>query len=234
MAKSNELVEKFSRAPLGTKIGVFAALAVLLGVGYWYLFYSDLEEQLRVGKAQAKKLSTDATKLKERQKQYRDLVDKKKDIEVAVTRNQVALPASSELPAFFVSLQSQAVAANVQVTTWDRGDESPVETYVKVPVKLTVRGDFYQIVEYFKLLYETRRIITVQDLNISSPTREGDKVVLTASFTASTFRQADAPPKKAEPAAAPADGAAPPEGDAKPAEGGKAAKPAAKGKEKSK
>ena len=77
---------------------------------------------------------------------------------------------------------------------------------------------------------------TVQDLVLDKPSIEGDKVVLSASFTASTFRQADAPPAKI---ADPKDATAPatPAGD-KPADG-KAATPPAKGaaapaKEKSK
>jgi type IV pilus assembly protein PilO len=213
---SSELMEKFSKAPTGTKVGVFVGIAALLGFVYWYMFYGDLAEQLEAGKGEARKLAADEVKLKERQKQYRELLDKKKNIEDGLAKNQIALPASSELPSFFVSLQSQAIAASVQLVNWNRADEIPVETYVKVPVKMEVRGDFYQIVQYFKLLFETRRIITVENLIISDPVKDGDQLLLSARFTASTFRQADQPPAPARPAAAPGKPATPP-GGAKPA-----------------
>jgi type IV pilus assembly protein PilO len=197
---SSELIEKFSRASTATKVGVFVAIAAVLGGLYWYMFYSDIAQQLDEAKEGARKLASDEVKLKERQKQYRELLDKKKAIEDGLAKNQIALPASSELPSFFVSLQSQAIAASVQLVSWNREDEVPVETYVKVPVKMEVRGDFYQILQYFKLLFETRRIITVENLLIGNGVKDGDDLLLTAKFTASTFRQADQPPAPAKPA----------------------------------
>jgi hypothetical protein len=73
----------------------------------------------------------------------------------------------------------------------------PVETYFKVPVHLEIAGDFYQINNYFKLLSETARIITIENLFIGDPKRVGDRVQLTAKFTASTFRAAQAAPAQA-------------------------------------
>ena len=99
MAKSssNELMERFSKAPTGVKVGIFVGIAAVLGFFYWYMFYGDLKEQLEAGQAEARKLAADEVKLKERQKQYRDLLDKKKAIEDGLAKNQIALPASSEL-----------------------------------------------------------------------------------------------------------------------------------------
>jgi Tfp pilus assembly protein PilO len=222
---SSELMERFAKAPTGTKVGVFVLIAAVLGGLYWYMFYSDLSEQLESGREGARKLAAEEVKLKERQKQYRDLLTKKKAIEDGLAKNQIALPASSELPSFFVSLQSQAIAASVQLVNWSRESEIPIETYVKVPVKMEVRGDFYQIVQYFKLLFETRRIITVENLFIGDAVRDGDQLLLTARFQASTFRQADAPPQSAAPGATPGKPAGkPPAGGPRPgapAPGGK-------------
>ena len=68
-----------------------------------------------------------------------------------------------------------------------------MENFVKVPVAMKITGTFYEINEYFKLLYETPRIITVEALDVSQPKLTGDQIMLTASFRASTFRQADEP-----------------------------------------
>jgi Tfp pilus assembly protein PilO len=216
----NQLIEKFAKLTPAAKVGVFVAVAALLGGAYWYLFYGDLSEELNAGRSKAKALAKEKDTFEERQKQYRDLLEKKKAIEDGLKANQIALPATSELPSFFVSLQSQAIAANVTLVQWSRQTEVPVETYVKVPVAITVTGDFYQILEYFKLLYETRRIITVEDLLINQVKRDKDRVTMTASFTASTFRQADTPPQEAAPGAK--DGKDGKDGKAEPGKDGKA------------
>jgi Tfp pilus assembly protein PilO len=196
MAKSSssELIERFSRQPTSTKVATFVGIAAAMGLLYWYFFYADLQDQLKQQQATARKLAQEDERLKQRKQQYRELLDKKKTIEDALSSNQISLPASSELPSFFVSLQSQAIAANVQLVKWTRRDEKPVDNYVKVPVEMDVRGDFYQIMNYFKLLHETKRIITVEDLVIGDGKREGGRYLLSAHFVASTFRQPDLPP----------------------------------------
>jgi Tfp pilus assembly protein PilO len=221
---SSEVVEKFSRLPTPQKVAVFVGIGAVLAGLYWYLFYSDMSEQLTQQQAAARKLAQEETRLKERKKQYRELLDKKEQIEKTLATNAISLPASSELPSFFVSLQAQAIAANVQLIKWTRLDEVPVETYVKVPVSMEVRGDFYQVMNYFKLLHETRRIITVEDLFVGEGKREGSRYLLTARFTASTFRQADLPPQAGE-QPAPGQPGAP-----KPKPGGAAPAPGAPGK----
>ncbi|MBI4509728.1 MAG: type 4a pilus biogenesis protein PilO [Deltaproteobacteria bacterium] len=199
MAKSSaEVFEKLAKAPMGTKIAVFAGVIAVICGAYYFLFFSDLSAERDTIYAQRRKLADDEKKLIQRKKEYSDLVQTKLELEEGLKKNSVKLPASSELPAFFIHLQSQAVAANVKLVKWSREHEVPVETYVKVPVKMEVKGDFYQLNQYFKLLYETPRIITVENLSVGTPKVEGDTLVLTSIFTASTFRQADQPPSPAK------------------------------------
>lgn len=196
-------LEKLARAPLGARLAALVGLLALFSVAYWYLFYSDLAEQRDGLLRERSRLANEEKKLQERKKEYLELLRKKQELEQELAKNAIKLPSSSELPAFFIHLQTQATAANVRVMKWDRENEIAVENFVKVPVKMHVRGDFYQLVQYFKLLSETPRIITVEDLALGNATTEGDQLVLTAQFTASTFRQADAPPAEAAPKPAP-------------------------------
>ena len=190
-SQAAELIDKLAKAPLKIKLVLLvAALGVMVG-GYWYLGYSSLAEEQATLLAQRKKLADEEKNLQGRKKDYLDLLQKKLELEEELKKNAVRLPASSELPAFFVHLQSQATAANVQLVKWTREGEYPVENYVKVPVRMEVRGDFYQLNQYFKLLYETPRIITIENLRIGDRKAENDSILLTATFTASTFRQSD-------------------------------------------
>jgi type IV pilus assembly protein PilO len=215
-SQASDAIEKFSRQPAPVKLGVFLGLALALGLGYWYVFYSDLSDQHTALMSTRRKLADEEKKLQQRKKEFLELIKKKAELEAELAKNAVKLPSSSELPAFFVHLQTQAVAASVRVMKWDRVNEIAVENFVKVPVTMTVKGDYYQLLQYFLLLGETQRIISVENLSLGAASNEGDNLVMTANFTASTFRQADAPPEVRVPrnpstgnvAAAPA-GAAP-------------------------
>ena len=195
-SSTNELIEKLGKASTQTKAAVLVVALALLGGLYWYFVYSGLADERTALAATRRNLSNEVKRLKDRQKEYVDLLQKKMEVEEELKKNAVKLPASSELPAFFTHLQAQALAANVQLLNWQREDEMPVESYVKVPVKMEVKGDFYQVTQYFKLLYETPRIITIEKLAITVSDKQNDQLVLKATFTASTFRQADAPIKQ--------------------------------------
>ncbi len=194
MAKSSsEQLAKLAKAPPGVKLGILGGVVVLLGLAYYFLRYSELDTERTAQRAQRTNLAAQEKQLQERKREYVKLLQEKQALEEEIARNAVKLPAAAELPAFFVHLQSQALAANVDVVRWTRQPEMPVDTYVKVPVSMTVTGTFYQLLQYFKLLHDTPRIITVENLRISTGKFENDQLLLSATFLASTFRQADQP-----------------------------------------
>lgn len=212
-AGSNQLVERLQRAKPGVKLLVLLIVAAILGGVYYFLFYSDMEGDRDRLISVRKRQIEDEQRLVKRQAEYRDLLQQKKDVEDRLQKNAIKLPESSELPAFFQHLETQAATANVRVVSRALDKELPIENYIKVPVKLEIQGDFYQINNYFKLLSETSRIITIENLAIGQPIRDATgHVTLTAKFIASTFRQADkpktVPPKPGAPPVppAPADG----------------------------
>lgn len=203
---SGGVLGRFAALSTPGKIGVFVVLGGVLFGLYWYLFYGEMADALTSSEATARKLGTEASDLKQRQDDFRKLQSEKKSLEDGLKRNAVALPASAPVPSFVSTLQTQMQVANVKLGNYKPLPEQTVETYIKVPVAFEVRGDYYELLYFFKLLYETRRIVTVEDLSIGKGERAGGQMVLTATFTASTFRQSDAPPPAPGKPGAPAPG----------------------------
>jgi type IV pilus assembly protein PilO len=193
MARS-DLVANLSRKPLPVKLGILAGVLAVLGFLYWQFGYSALVDERKQLENQAKKLAEENKRLSQREKDWAELLQKKEILDQTLKTNQVTLPASSELPAFYGHLQKQAAAAGVTIKKWSRRKESEVETYVKVPVAVELTGTFYQINNYFRLLAQTDRIITVENLWLGAGRFRNDEVILSAKFAAATFRQKDRPP----------------------------------------
>lgn len=186
-------LNQLAKQPPATKVAILGGVLALLGAAYYFAAYQSLAEEETALQGQRRKLVDEERALRQRKGEYDELLKQKVLLEQEIKNNAVTLPTSAEIPAFFGHLQAQALAANVAVGKWGLEGEIPVETYMKVPVRLEVRGDFYQLALYFKLLNETKRIITVENLSIHSPRMENDRLVLTATFTASTFQQAPNP-----------------------------------------
>jgi Tfp pilus assembly protein PilO len=219
---ASESVERLAKLSTGAKAAILIVVLGVLGGVYYNFFYSDLVEEEDSLVAIKKRQIEDERRLLKRKAEYQELLRQKADVEDRLRRNAIKLPDSSELPAFFQHLETQAATANVRILIRNLEMEVPVETYFKVPVHMEIAGDFYQINNYFKLLSETARIITIENLFIGDPRRVGDRVMLTAKFTASTFRAAPAPAGPPPAPAAPAPAPKPPATTPAPAGGGTA------------
>jgi len=188
-----DLATELAKKPPAVKLGILLAVVGLLGVVYWQMFYSSMSEELEAAKQAHASLQQENTWVKAQLDEWEDLIRKKDELYKKLENNKISLPQASELPAFYAHLQKQAAASGVTIRTWKRAGETPVETYVRVPVDIEVAGTFYQINKYFHLLFQTERIISVEDLTLKSPVGKGEEIVLTAKFTSATYRQADRP-----------------------------------------
>jgi type IV pilus assembly protein PilO len=170
---------------------LLACATVVLGLLYWQFFYSAVADDLQQQRGRNAQLQQTNADLKKQKETWEELALQKDRLDEQSKKNRVSLPASAELPAFFGHMQKQMAASGVQLKSWKREKEVPIESYVRVPVKIELTGTFYQLNNYFYLLYQTDRIVTVENLSISTPRRNGSEMILSAAFTASTFRQAD-------------------------------------------
>lgn len=218
---SNDFLNQLAKKSAGYKAGVFLGVVVFVGVLYYQFGYSSMVEE-RDGLANRKR-----TLLTSQAKLDKDLADKKKlaeqneELQRTIRDNQKALPTEAELPAFFDHLQRKAGDAGVNIRRWDRRPENDVDIYIRVPVDVEITGSFHGIMRYFALLGDDsrpvessdsdsgarvdERIVSIENLYLGDSKRQDGQVVLTARFTASTFRQqgvATPPPGAARPAPA--------------------------------
>lgn len=230
MAASTEgALAEFARKPTGYKVAVFAGAGALLGLLYWQFGLSPLREDRASLEESRDQLQADASRLDREMAEYRKLSERSAQLRQMIEQNQKALPTGAELPAFFETLNRKVGEAGVEVKKWEYKKEEPVETFIKVPLDIEITGSFYQIERFFASLVprdeplpgaegapERERIITIEDLTLSVSQQRSRDLLLSAQFTASTFRQESSaqdlglPPAPAAPGGAGA--AKPPQG----------------------
>jgi type IV pilus assembly protein PilO len=223
----------FAKRPLGFKVLVFVGAGALLGLVYWQFLLHPLQRKYKQAQAYNAQLVVEGGQLDTKLKQFKDLQKTQASLEHQIEEDRKALPTEAELPAFFDTLNRKVGDAGVEVKKWEYKRELPVEDFYRVPVEIEMTGTFEQIKRFFSSLLphesagsasgdlptEKERIITIEDLSLSNPRVQNGEIVLTAKFTASTFRQ-DQPEEtdkdkakdtgKGAGAGTPATGAAPP------------------------
>lgn len=209
----------FARRPPGTRAAVYVGVAAALGLLYWQFGLSPVRSAVKEAEAELESQVATSRQLAKEKKERDGLVATQEQLKAQIEQNQKALPTDAEMPAFFDMLARKFAEAGVQVNRREVKREISVENFVKAPVDVEIVGTYYQIKQFFASLRprtdataatpgvgsaEKDRIVTVEDVNVSNPRVVNGQLLLTAKFTASTFR-AVAPP----PPAAPAPGAAP-------------------------
>ncbi len=140
---ASESVERLAKMSIQAKIAILVAILAVGGLIYYNLLYTDLVEERNGLVAVKKRQIEDERRLVKRKAEYQELLRQKADVEERLRRNAIKLPESSELPAFFQHLETQAATANVRIVNRTLETQVPIETYMKVPVRMEVIGDFY-------------------------------------------------------------------------------------------
>ena len=214
----NDFLNQLAKKSAGYKVGVFFGALVFVGVLYYQFGYASMLEE-RDGLANRQR-----TLSQEQERLDKDLADKKRlaeqneELQRTIRDNQKALPTEAELPAFFDHLQRKAGDSGVTIRRWVRKPEKDVDIYIRVPVDVEITGTFHGIMRYFALLGDEarpvegsdteggsrvdERIVSIENLYLGDAKRQDGQVLLTARFTASTFRQQGVatPPPGAAPA----------------------------------
>ncbi|TMQ22645.1 MAG: hypothetical protein E6J90_12250 [Deltaproteobacteria bacterium] len=215
MAASGAMAD-FARMPPQRKVLVFALIGAVLGLAYWKLAYKSLDEQLDEAQAEHDNKVATNQKLAADLPLYEELRTRMTKLRELIEKNQTALPSAPELPAFFETLQHKVAESGVEIHKWTNRGEEPIETFVKVPVDIEISGTFMQIKRFFASLIQhdirpgqaddaaddRERVVSIENLALATPTVRNREILLTAKFTAVTFRQEDraVPIKPATPA----------------------------------
>ena len=214
-ASSGGVMADFGRLPAPKKALVFLVIGLVGGLAYWQFGYKPLTRDVEAAEADNATKAASNKKLGDDIPKYTELKSRMKELTQIITENQKALPTEAEVPAFFETLERKVTESGVEINKWKKLPESPVESFVRVPVEIEVTGTFMQIKRFFASLIqrgvlqvsdsgveERERIISIENLSLINPVVKNREIALTAKFVAVTFRQED---KAEEPAAKPGD-----------------------------
>lgn len=217
---NNDFLKELAKKPPKVKAAILAGIIIAFGAIYYQLFYSSLVEERDSLQSRKSSLTKKQTQLDKDLKEKRKLAEQNDELQRSIRDNQKALPSEAELPAFYDHLQRKAGDAGVNIRKWENLPEEPLDIYVRVPVKVVITGSFYSIKRYFSLLGprsqdSTRdavvsdpqnpedprideRIVSIENLALSNSRLKDGSMALSATFTASTFRQKVDEKKKKE------------------------------------
>ena len=188
----NDFLQKLTRLKTPVKIAATAGLvAIILGV-YGGLFYLDVEDQIKGARTHQEQLKSEKDNYEKRKREYQAYRNELTQLQLEQRELLKALPKKAEIPTFLSNLQEQAELAGLEIVSLTIEAENPMELYIRIPVRIEVRGSYHSITKFFKNLSELPRIVNVENLTLSVEKADpGVSPRMRAKFVAATFRYRD-------------------------------------------
>ena len=187
----NELLTKLMRLKTPFKAAITAGVLVLFGAIYYFLFYTDLAQDITAANQGQVQLKQEKESYEKRKKEYVAYREELKKLQEEQRELLKALPKKAEIPNFISNIQEQAELSGLEVLNIKIEAEVPEELYIKIPVAMEVRGPYHSMTKFFKNVSELRRIVNIENLGILVDGAKPDDTgppKLRAKFVAATFR----------------------------------------------
>jgi type IV pilus assembly protein PilO len=201
-----QLIERIAKAPLGLKVGVVAGALVLVTALSYFVFslpygpsISEVEVRIKRTEAEQVRLERDFT---EKQAIANDLNRFRKEKELLEQRLDEALaelPEEKNIDELLGLFQDRAQKAGLEISTITPEAEKSEGFYARIPIPMTVTGNYHEIATFFDSLGRLKRIVNVSDISMTAPKDLAGKMVVDAKFMVTTYmfvNQGKSPAKK--------------------------------------
>ena len=189
----NDILQKILRLKTPVKIAIVAGLILaVLGI-YYMMFFMDLQDQIKAAGVRQRNLIAEKENYEKRKKEYLAYRAELTQLQQEQRDLLKALPKRAEIPTFLSSIQEQAELAGLEVLNLTIEAEAHGELYVRIPVRIEIRGTYHTITRFFKNVAELPRIVNVENLALNTEKAADDVLSprLRAKFYAVTFRYKD-------------------------------------------
>ncbi len=194
----DKLLDRILKAPLGAKIGVVAALVVLLTVLNYFVVgmnfgapIGDLEDKIRKATKEQQRLDKEyieKTAIANNLNQFRR---EKELLEQQLREALAELPEDKNIEDLLQLFQDRALKAGLKIVSIEPKPPQADRFYAKIPIPMTVKGNYHEIATFFDSLGRMRRIVNVSDVVLDGAKDVNGKIVLDGKFLVTAFMFVD-------------------------------------------
>jgi len=196
----DEIIDKILKAPPLQRWGGLAAVLLLITLGNFFFF---VRPEFAVLEAQASTQRQLDSQLQEKSEIAQNLNERRREMDLLQQKLDEALselPESADIDELLAQLNEIGRKSGLEISSIEPAPEESAQIYVKIPIRMALTGNYHEIAMFLQSLANLRRIVNVNNISLGTPTLKAEKVVLTSSFVATTFRFLD--PKAAAAAGA--------------------------------
>jgi type IV pilus assembly protein PilO len=194
----DELINRLLKAPPLYRWGGLAVAVVLVTLANFFFFVNPVEGSIQLQQARQRALDS---QLQEKSEIAQNLNERRREMDVLQQKLDEALselPEQADVDELLAQLNDVGRKSGLEIATVEPTAEQPAQIYVKIPIRMSVVGNYNEVALFLQEVANMRRIVNVNNIRLGTPQVRSEKVVLNADFIATAFRFLDQSAVKAD------------------------------------
>jgi type IV pilus assembly protein PilO len=183
-----DVLNTITKAPLAHKVAGLGLIVGLMTLGNWYMLVDPVQQQVARQQGSLRQLEDE---LIQKQSIANNLAQFKHEKEILERRLQQALtelPNEANIDELIRSLAEVGNKSGLTINDIQPQPEVRQSFYASIPIVMAVTGNYHEIAVFLDSLSKLARIVNVTNIKMANPKMSGDKLVVSASYVATTFR----------------------------------------------
>jgi type IV pilus assembly protein PilO len=180
--------EKYTPLTSKVKLGITVVLVLLPIIVFYFSYYKPKVQKIETLSNQKVSLEQQLQEVKEK---AANLAKFEKELEEAETKfleTAVLLPKQKEIPKLLKDISALGRNAGLDFLTFKPLADIPKDFYAEIPITINVRGPYHNMGYFFDQVSKLERIVSVSNVKMSAPKKEGGEMLLKSDCKLVTYR----------------------------------------------
>jgi type IV pilus assembly protein PilO len=183
-----DVLNSVTKLPLGQKVGAVAAFVILLTAANWYFFVDPMQTQITQKQGQLRALEDELIQKQSIANNLAQFKHEKEILERRLAQALTELPNEANIDDLIRSLAEIGTKSGLTINTIDPQAEQRQSFYASIPIVMSVTGNYHEIGVFLDSVSKLARIVNVTNIKMGAAKFTNDKIVVSASYVATTFR----------------------------------------------
>lgn len=193
MKKSNTkfasfLDDKFIPMAPKIKITIALVLVILPVIIFYFAWYQPKMKTTESLKSSQAKLERQIEQVKKKAGDLKKFEKELQDAELAFNETAELLPKEKEIPQLLKDISSLGRNSGLDFLSFKPQAEVPKDFYSELPASINVRGPYHNMGFFLDQVSKLKRIVSVSNIRMTSPKKEGTEMFLTSTCRLVTYR----------------------------------------------
>ncbi len=203
MNKQQEVINSFldkQYIPLKPeiKIALGVALLIIPVVAFYFFIFQPNSDKIKSLENQEKALQAKVFSAKKKAQNIKKFQKEFQETEIRFIETTDMLPKEKEIPQLLKDISGLGQNAGLDFISFSPGSESPKDFYAEFPINIEVKGPYHNMGFFLDQVSKLNRIVSVSNIKMNSPKKEGNEMLLKSSCKLMTYRFTNQPLQPAD------------------------------------